>query len=350
MEQTANIKNWSLRIETMKEPLVSVKMITYNHAPFIPRAIEGVLNQKTDFPYELVIGEDCSTDGTREIVFEYQNKYPDIIRVITSDMNVGMKKNGYRTTKACRGKYIAYCEGDDYWHDPNKLQKQVDYMESRPECGMVFADCDVLYDELNVVRRCVNNSRGYNAICDVNVEQIISGVSILPWTCTVMVVRSICTDIIEKDTYLHQSDYFLMGDTQLWAEIAAVSKVTYMPECFGTYRVIEESATRSKNQIKLLRFIKSVAEMQIYLCKKYNLSELENKSESLWCDYASWLAFMDRDAGLAADVKTRKRHFTKKDWLRYYAARNIVIHYICRLGVYIISKYKREGYPVGRLR
>jgi glycosyltransferase involved in cell wall biosynthesis len=76
----------------MTDPLVSVKMITYNHAPYIAKAIEGVLNQKVNFPIELVIGEDCSTDGTREIVSDYQKKYPDIIRVITSDKNVGMKK------------------------------------------------------------------------------------------------------------------------------------------------------------------------------------------------------------------------------------------------------------------
>ena len=129
----------------MTEPLVSARMITYNHAPYIARAIEGVLQQKTNFPFELVIGEDCSTDGTREIVFEYQKKYPDIIRVITSDSNVGSKKNGHRTSQACRGKYIAYCEGDDCWHHPGKLQKQVDYMESHPACGLVYSSYDVYH-------------------------------------------------------------------------------------------------------------------------------------------------------------------------------------------------------------
>ena len=84
---------------SVKEPLVSVKMITYNHASYIGQAIEGVVGQKTTFPFELVIGEDCSTDGTREIVFEYQKKFPDIIRVITSDKNVGGKKNSRRVTK-----------------------------------------------------------------------------------------------------------------------------------------------------------------------------------------------------------------------------------------------------------
>jgi glycosyltransferase involved in cell wall biosynthesis len=83
----------------MTDPLVSVHMITYNHAPYIAQTIEGVLKQKVDFPIELVIGEDCSIDGSREIVLQYQKKYPDIIRLITSDKNVGGKKNSYRTMK-----------------------------------------------------------------------------------------------------------------------------------------------------------------------------------------------------------------------------------------------------------
>ena len=97
-----------------KLPLVSVHMITFNHEPYIARAIEGVLMQETDFPIELVIGEDCSTDGTREIVLEYQKKHPETIRVITSARNVGPNVNELRTDKACRGRYVAYCEGDDY--------------------------------------------------------------------------------------------------------------------------------------------------------------------------------------------------------------------------------------------
>src|SRR5450759_4098791 len=104
----------------MQEPLVSVCMITYNHEPYIRKAIDCVLAQRTNFPFELVLGEDYSTAGTRKIVFDYAKRYPDIIRVITSEQNVGMHKNGSRTGQACRGRYIAYCEGDDYWHHPYK--------------------------------------------------------------------------------------------------------------------------------------------------------------------------------------------------------------------------------------
>ena len=106
------------------KPLVSINTITYNHAPYIRQCIEGVLMQKTTFPFELLIGEDCSTDGTRGIVLEYAQKYPEIIRMITSEFNVGAAENIKRTNNACRGEFVAFCEGDDCWIDPLKLQKQ----------------------------------------------------------------------------------------------------------------------------------------------------------------------------------------------------------------------------------
>lgn len=118
--------------------LVSVNCVSYNHEDYIKDAIESVLMQKTNFKYELIIGEDCSTDKTKEIVVEYAKSYPEIIRLITAEKNVGARENGTRIRKASRGKYIAICEGDDYWLDPYKLQKQVDYLEANPDCTFSF--------------------------------------------------------------------------------------------------------------------------------------------------------------------------------------------------------------------
>ena len=113
-------------------PMVSVLMITYNHEPFIAQAIESVLAQQTSFPIELVIGEDHSQDRTLEIALDFQSRHPDRIRVLTSETNLGAQRNFGRTFEACRGKYIALLEGDDYWTAPDKLQKQVDFLESHP--------------------------------------------------------------------------------------------------------------------------------------------------------------------------------------------------------------------------
>lgn len=128
-----------------KHPVVSVHMITYNHEPYIRQAIEGVMMQQTDFEFELVIGEDASTDKTREICFEYQKKYPEKIRVLWWHENVSkFGGNGRRNRAHCRGEFMAICEGDDYWIDPTKLQKQVDVMRKNQGVGAVFTDAQEL--------------------------------------------------------------------------------------------------------------------------------------------------------------------------------------------------------------
>jgi len=127
------------------QPRVSVRVPTYNHVRYIAQCLEGILMQRTDFPFEVVIGEDYSTDGTREIVAGYAEGHPDLIRVVTSQENVGPSRNIVRLNEACRGRYLAMCEGDDYWIDPLKLQKQVDFMEAHPECPMCFHDAIVVH-------------------------------------------------------------------------------------------------------------------------------------------------------------------------------------------------------------
>lgn len=124
--------------------VVSVCMITYNHENYIKQAIEGVLMQQTSFPIELIIGEDCSTDNTRKICIEYQAKYPDIVRLILPEKNLGIKRNFIETMQAAKGNYIALCEGDDYWTDPLKLQKQVDFLEINPDYRLSFHKVDVI--------------------------------------------------------------------------------------------------------------------------------------------------------------------------------------------------------------
>lgn len=128
----------------MNTPLVSICCITYNHAQFIRKCLDGFLMQQTDFPIEILIHDDCSTDGTTEIIREYETKYPDLIFPLYEEENqysrgVAGKMDLYNYRRA-RGKYIAYCEGDDYWTDSQKLQKQVDFMEANPEYSVCFHD------------------------------------------------------------------------------------------------------------------------------------------------------------------------------------------------------------------
>ncbi len=125
-------------------PLVSVAVLTYNHEAYIEQAIEGILAQQCDFPIELIIGEDNSKDRTLDICLDYQKTYPHLIRVVTWHENVGATANFLRIWGRTRGKYVAGCEGDDYWIDPAKLTKQVALMEQFPETSLCGAGTRVL--------------------------------------------------------------------------------------------------------------------------------------------------------------------------------------------------------------
>lgn len=119
------------------QPTVSVCMITYNHERYIKQAIESILMQETTFLVELVIGEDHSNDNTRQICEKYASEFPHIIRLLHSDINLGMERNFLRTLESCRGKYIALCEGDDYWTYSQKLQRQVEFLEKKSEYNLI---------------------------------------------------------------------------------------------------------------------------------------------------------------------------------------------------------------------
>jgi glycosyltransferase involved in cell wall biosynthesis len=118
------------------KPLVSVAMIAYNHRPFIREALEGVLAQRRSFPIEIVISDDCSPDGTADIIDEYQARHPDLFVRRDPPRNVGLHANLSRVWTGCRGKYIAMLDGDDWWHSPHKLSTQIAFMEANPDCSI----------------------------------------------------------------------------------------------------------------------------------------------------------------------------------------------------------------------
>lgn len=134
------------------QPFVSVCVTTYQQALYIRDCLEGILMQKTEFPYEVIVGEDGSTDGTREICKAYAEKHTDKIRLFLRDRNISHCKlesgavrfNGIFTRMTARGKYTAICEGDDYWIDPNKLNKQIDYLEKNEYCSVCFHNAFII--------------------------------------------------------------------------------------------------------------------------------------------------------------------------------------------------------------
>jgi len=137
----------------MSDLVVSICIITYNHESFIAQAIESVLAQETNFPFEIVIGEDCSTDSTRNICKDHETKNSEKISLLLSNKNLGMVSNLIRTLQTCRGKYVAILEGDDYWTDKYKLQKQVELLEENRKYTICFSDLITVDKKGNILSK-----------------------------------------------------------------------------------------------------------------------------------------------------------------------------------------------------
>jgi glycosyltransferase involved in cell wall biosynthesis len=205
------------------QPLVSVRLVTYNHEKWIAQCLEGILMQRTDFPFEVIVGEDCSTDHTREIVLAYAERYPDKLRVLPAEANLGLMRNSQRVEQACRGKYHAMVEGDDYWIDPLKLQKQVNRMEAHPDMTLCAHNVFVV-DEGN------SNARLYYS-------------EAMPDTLTFTEMSQICTPVVShlarSDAIASQPEWRLKiwcGDVlfRLWC--AHQGKVGYLSDVMAVYR------------------------------------------------------------------------------------------------------------------
>jgi glycosyltransferase involved in cell wall biosynthesis len=277
-------------------------MITYNHRPYIEQAVRGVLNQKVDFGVELVIGEDFSSDGTREKVFEFARQEPSRIRVITSESNVGMHANSRRTARACRGKYMAFCEGDDYWNDPLKLSKQVALLESDPGYVMVHSHCNRYYVETRkLVRDSLVVPKGLNEAAAY--EDVLLGAR-SPLTVTVVAsrekvhwVRENCPECTDPK--------WPMGDTQLWLELSRLGKVGCIHEPLATTNVLLESAGQSQDRRKRLKFYLKGRELKLHYLKKYPVSpELERKVREKLAWVLLHHAFEAQDAEVAREMWT----------------------------------------------
>ncbi|SDL41673.1 Glycosyl transferase family 2 [Salinimicrobium catena] len=159
------------------QPMVSVFMLTYNQEQYVAQAIEGVLMQQTDFTLQLVIGDDFSTDGTREICKLYERKYPSNIKLLLNENNLGIGANYVKTYEACTGKYVAICDGDDYWIDPLKLQKQVEFLEDNPEFKIVFTNNRNIYPSGKADVRDVSKLREISSFEDLLKGNYITSVT-----------------------------------------------------------------------------------------------------------------------------------------------------------------------------
>lgn len=232
--------------ETTKRPLVSVLVMAYQQVNYIEKCLDGILMQQTKFDFEILVGEDASTDGTREICIEYAKKFSGRIKLFLHSRENNIKVYGKFTELfnfqynvfSARGKYIAICEGDDYWTDPLKLQKQVDFLESNNDYGMVYSDITM------------TDENGYEIKTTASYEKMISRYQSgsIFWELINHNFINSLTVCVRKNLLL---DYFsnfddIFFDYRLWLHIASYSKILYVDEKWATYRIHDLGISRSK--------------------------------------------------------------------------------------------------------
>lgn len=279
------------------QPLVSICCVTYNHAPFIRKCLDGFLMQETTFPIEILIHDDASTDGTDDIIREYTAKYPDKIFPLYEEEN--KYSNGYANKidlfnyDRAKGKYIAYCEGDDYWSDPLKLQKQVGFLETHPEYSVCWHRSKQLIAESGVYieDKCSDVLQGKEGV-DIDLETYFSHWYTQPLT---MVFRSAKYDSSWREQYQYYRDehelYHLLktGKGYLFSFFGGV----YVKHGGGIYSSLSKSSQgeTSLNVARELYFVNKDSFTRKFFCDSLQWQIYENEDSLRMKIKYSWELF-----------------------------------------------------------
>ena len=226
------MKNWPKDLDT---PLVSIRSLVYNQEKYIAQALDGFLMQQTNFPFEIVVHDDASTDKTANIIRDYEAKYPQIIKPIYETENQYSKHDGSLSraiNSGCRGKYIALCEGDDYWTDAFKLQKQLDFLKEHPDYSMCFHRAKIKYE------------KGYGDCAlkcdDIENREYKPDEFLTKWiapTASIMSKRECLFYEIKNLTHVLNGDVFFI------LKCSALGKIYGMSDYMSVYRVHEGGVT-----------------------------------------------------------------------------------------------------------
>jgi glycosyltransferase involved in cell wall biosynthesis len=245
---------------------LSVMMITYNHENFIAQALQGIFAQRVNFEYEVVVGEDCSTDGTREILMDFCRRYPGRIVPLLRDRNLGAMRNLQQTLAACRGQYVALLEGDDYWTCEDKLQKQVDFLDAHPDYAVCCSRAQVAIEGgINSGTLRAPPGGIFPLSPNSTLAEDVSGLlPVTPKAAGTYTVEDLlkenfimtCTVVYRWGglTVFPRSFFRLgLGDLPLHVMVVKQSKIQLLDDCMGVYRIHDGGIWSSRDRMSQVR-------------------------------------------------------------------------------------------------
>jgi glycosyltransferase involved in cell wall biosynthesis len=258
-------------------PKVSVLIVTYNHEKFIAKAIESALMQKTKFNYNIVIGEDYSTDKTREIVKKFKNKYPKKIKLLLNKKNLGMIKNRKKTFLNCDGEYIALLDGDDYWTDKHKLQKQVNFLDKNPDFAICFHDMKIINEKKpEYSKRFVIKD-----IKEISTIENLFNTNFIPTSSAML------RNKLRKLPKWYNN--MPTGDAPLLILNAQYGKIRYFDKVMGIYRIHDKGYWNSKNELeKKMSLLKKMEILEKnFKNNEHYLHIIQQKKRNIYKNFSS---------------------------------------------------------------
>lgn len=272
----------------MFDVTLSVIMTTYNHERYIAEAIESVLRQQTSFGVEIVVGEDCSTDRTMAVVRDYERMYPDCIRVITAEENVGWRKNYRRTIAAARGKYIALLDGDDYFTHRKKLQLQVELLEQNPDVGMCYTRSERRDEEggVTLYPETEDCPTTFEAMLRRNPAE----------NCTVVARRELVEEYY-AEIRPDEHPEWLTDDLPMWLWFAARSRYMAIDCPMAVHRVLKRSVSHDEDYRRKIAFVDSLADISLWYDERYNNGKLHDELQHSKYNTALWVLSYNGSVG-----------------------------------------------------
>lgn len=308
-------------MEKKKDIMVTVTVVTYNQEKWIRQTLDSILAQETECPYEVIIGEDHGTDGTRAICQEYADRYENVM-LLPETENLGVTANWIRCVQAGTGKYIMGCAGDDWWHNPNKIQLQVDFMEAHPECVVCHTDIDELHENGGLILRNVKKTKGIVPPEGNIQKEILAGKEYIS-AVTMCIRREAFVKYVPADEFARRR--FPREDWPTLLVLAAHGEIRYLPVSTATYRVGQESITRTSDYEKIFARAQKDRAMTEYLYSlfpEWGPFEDGPYFDNIGYHYAVMAAYRNNDYKSAHKFAKMDKYPTKatlmaKSWLTF---------------------------------